>query len=158
MDVDHPETRDGEDRVGEDPPVGGDDPEVGVPGGERVQKRLVLHPRRLKDRQARRQRARLHRRVGHLLTAAARLVGLGHDTDHGVRGGGEQGVERRHGKLGRAENDDAQRRHRGRNGAPHLGLRRGVHHLPARVSFWILRTIRSRLMPRSRSTNSAPSR
>ena len=32
------------------------------------------------------------------------------------------------------------------------------HHLPARVSFWIFRTIRSRLMPRRRSTKSAPSR
>ena len=32
------------------------------------------------------------------------------------------------------------------------------YHFPARVSFRIFRTIRSRLMPRSRSTNSVPSR
>jgi len=76
-------------------------------------------------------------------TAAPRPIGLGDDPHNHVRRR-EQTVERGDGKLRRAEKHDAKR-------TP-------GYHLPARVSFLILRTIRSRLMPRRRSTNSVPSR
>ena len=155
--VDHAEPRDRQNRLGEDAPVRGDDAEVGVPAGQGVEKRRILHALRLQHGEAGRQRARLDRRVGHLLAAASRPVGLRDDADHGVRRRGEQRVQRRHGELRRAEEDDAKGRH-GRHWGADVGLRRGAHHLPARVSFWIFRTIRSRLMPRRRSTKSAPSR
>ena len=60
-----------------------------------------------------------------LLAAAARPIRLRDDADHRVPGR-EQRVERRDGELRRAEEHDPQRRS-------------GVYHLPARVSFRILR-------------------
>ena len=118
VDVDHPEPGDRQHLVGQDPAVGGDDAEVGVPGPEGVQERGVFHLRGLEDRQSRGDRACFHRRVRHLLAAAARPIGLGDDAGDGVRRRREQRLERRDRELGRAKKDDLD----------------ALHHLPARVS------------------------
>ena len=77
------------------------------------------------------------------MTAAATCpVGLGQDED-GLMTGTEESVERCHRKLRRAEEHDT---------------KPARHHWPARVNFLIRRTMRSFLIPRSRSTNSVPSR
>ena len=138
--VDHTEPGRGENGIGQNLAVGGDDAQIGSKGGQRVDEAAVFQPLGLQNRHARIERAAFHRRIGCFLPAAPRPIGLRHDADH-VMPGAEQRVERRHGKCWRAEKDNAQR-----------------HHFPARVSFRILRTMRSRLMPRSRSTNNAPSR
>ena len=52
MHVDHPEPRNGEDGVGENLAVGGDDAEVGVERGQRGEEVRVLQRRRLEDREA----------------------------------------------------------------------------------------------------------
>ena len=51
---------------------------------------------------------RLDRRVGDLLPAAARAIGLRHDADD-VVAASESALKRRHRKLRRAEEHDAQR-------------------------------------------------
>ena len=142
VDVDQAEPRRRQDRVGEDLSVRGDDAEVRAQRGEAVEKRLILQAFRLQHGKAGGERARLHRRVRHPVAAAARAIRLCHDADHGVWRCGEQRVERRHRELRRAEEHDS----------------KPVYHLPARESFRIFRTMRSRLMPRRRSTNSVPSR
>ncbi len=77
-----------------------------------------------------------------LLSAAARTVRLRDDADDRWRDASSAS------SVGTAN-----------SGVPKKTTRSGhVYHLPARVSFRILRTIRSRLMPRRRSTNSVPSR
>ena len=78
-----------------------------------------------------------------LLAAPARPIGLRHHADDAVRRG-EQRVERRHRELRRAEEHDRERRAR--------------HHFRPSTASGSCATIRSRLMPRSRSTNSVPSR
>ena len=144
VNVDESETRDREHRVGEDPAVGDDDREVGVQRRERLGESGILEPFRLQQRTSRGGGAQFHRRVGDLVSAATRTIGLGDDA-HDVVLRVQERIERGHGELGRAEEDNAERVWRS-------------YHLPARVSFLIFRTIRSRLMPRSLSTKRVPSR
>jgi len=93
VDVDHAEPGDGQDCISQDATVRRDDTEIGLPRGQRVEKHGVLHALRLKDRQSRLECPRLDRRVGGLLTAAARPIRLRDDAGDGVRRGGEQRVE-----------------------------------------------------------------
>ena len=87
-------------------------------------------------------RQRLDRRVGDLLAAAPRPIGLRDDAETAWR-----------------EPSSASSVGTANCGVPKKTTReRAAHHLPARASFWILRTIRSFCRPRSRSTNSVPSR
>ena len=89
-------------------------------------------------------RQRFDRRSLRLLATPARPIGLGHDAHHNMPGRQQRG-ESGDGELGSAEEHDA-KRHGGR------------HHFPARVILRIFLTMRSRLMPRTRSRNSMPSR
>ena len=143
MNVEEAEPGRGEHGIGEDFPVRRDDSQIGAQCGERSQEPGIRQPIGLKKRQPCRGGADLDGRGGRLLTTAARAIGSRHDADD-VMVRPQQRVERRHGEVRRAEEHEPQPVNR--------------HHLPARVSFLILLTIRSRLMPRSRSTNSVPSR
>src|SRR5262249_16076961 len=98
---------------------------------------------RLQDGNSCLERARFDRRIRNVMASAARAIRLGNGSDDAVARS-EQRVERRDGERGRPEEHDAQ------------GAAR--YHFPVRVSFLIFRTMMSRLMPRSRSTNSVPSR
>src|SRR5206468_8993068 len=105
---------------------------------EGIEKRRILQPLRLEDRNVGSHGARLHGSVGRPVPAPAGPIGLRDDADDAVARG-EQRVERGDRELGGSKEDDPQTVAR--------------YHLPARVSFRILRTMRSRLMPRKRSTN-----
>ena len=145
VDVDHAEPRDAQERVRQDPPVRGDDAEVGPERGHRREKLVFLEPGRAEAPE--RRRATASSLVGVAATRWPRPFGRsGCDTTaDDLRGRRlEEGRQRRHRELRRAEVDDSQRRRR--------------HHRPARFSLWIFRTIRSLLIPRSRSMNTVPSR
>jgi hypothetical protein len=85
----------------------------------------------------------LDRRFADSLSAVSRSIRLRDYSDYRVPRL-KQGLESWYGEMGRAEEHDAQRT--------------GRYHLPERWSFLIRRTIRSRLIPRKRSTNNWPSR
>ena len=137
MHVDHPKTRDRQEMLGNDPAVGGDDAEIGLPCAQRVGHLGRLQAIGLQHGKMPRDRQRLHRRIGNLLPAAARTVRLGDNTGHGVTGI-QQELQRGHREPRRPEEHD--------------------HHLPVRDSFLIFLTMRSFCRPRRRSTNSVPSR
>ena len=143
VDVDHAEARCAQHHVGDDPAVGRDDAEVGVERAEGRQEAFVLQPLGLQHRNAALDGELLHATGRQMMATAARTVRL-RDHAHDDVPARQQGSQRRHGELGRAEERDAQRRVR--------------HHWPARFILWILRRICWRLMPRSRSTNVVPSR
>jgi hypothetical protein len=143
MNVEEAEPRQLEQRFRQQLSVRSDDAEIGPKLRQRGQKRGVSQALGLENGQAAGRGARLYRRVNRSLAATSRAIGLGDDGDDQVPRG-EERVEGRHGELGRAEKDDAQLA--------------GHYHLPARASFLIFRTMRSRLIPRSRSTKSRPSR
>ena len=108
MHVDQAEPRQLQQHLGQQPAVGGDHAEVGVERRDRLEEILV---RRASSAAApadpRRFGARLDRRRGHLLTAAARLVRLRDHADHDGVARGEQRIERRHRERRGAEEDDA---------------------------------------------------
>ena len=140
-----PEPRDREQRVRQDPPVGCDHAEV------RLASRALLagRPRRAASSGCSTGMpcASATAFVGcrdEVLPASLRPIRLRHDARPRRAGSASRRCERRHGERRRAEVDDAQAGER--------------HHLPARFSFWILRTIMSRLIPRRRSMNTMPSR
>ena len=143
MHVDHAQARDGEQRVWKEPPVGCYHAEIRSRVTHGSKEGLVPQTLRLQNRDSVRERHFLGSCVDEVLPASFRPIRLRHDQRHGVPGG-EQSLERRHCERWRTEVGDAQRR-------------RG-HHFPVRLSFWILRTIMSRLIPRSRSMNTMPSR
>ena len=145
VDVDHAEPRRGEHGVGEDLPVGGDDAESASSAASAVEEgRDPSAVSGCSTGRPRCERPRLDRRVGRLLAAAARPIRLRDDADDRDARDASSASS-----VGTAN-----------AGVPKNTTRSGAraHHLPARVSFRILRTMRSRLMPRSRSTNSVPSR
>jgi hypothetical protein len=76
-----------------------------------------------------------------LMAPSAGTVRLRNDRDNGMTGR-DQRLERRGRERGRPEEHDAER----------------IYHLPDFLSFWIFLTIMSRLMPRSRSMKTMPSR
>jgi hypothetical protein len=129
--------------VGQNPAVGGDNAEIRLDRLQVVEKDRIFQAFRLENRQTGCHRAHLHRSVARPVAAAARSIGLRDDADEAVARL-EERVERGDRELRRAEEHD-----------PEAG---SLYHLPVRVSFRILRTMRSRLMPRSRSTKSIPSR
>ena len=89
------------------------------------------------------QRSRFDRCIRNMMASTSRTIRLRDDADDRVARR-EQRVERRDRERRRPEKHDAQSA--------------GRYHLPARVNFLIFRTIRSRLMPRRRSTKSVPSK
>ena len=131
-------------RGGQDLAVGRHHARIGVPGPELREKRLVLQPVGLKHRHASGERDALDRAVADALAAAAGTVRL-RDDARDVMARVEQRLERGHGEIGRAEEDQPQRP-------------AGPYHFPVRLSLRIRRTIRSRWMPRRRSTKTRPSR
>ena len=121
VDVEEAEPRRGENRVGQDLPVGGDDAEVGVER-RRARSRNAASLSRcgLKDRHAGGERQRLHRRVDGLLAPAARPIRLRDHADDAVPRA-QQRLEGRHGEAGRAEEHDTQAS--GRAASPFAGAR-----------------------------------
>jgi hypothetical protein len=83
-----------------------------------VKNRLVPHSLGLQNREPGSERARLDRRVGELVPAAARSIGLRHHPDNRGRRSAKQRIERGNGKGRRAEEHDPET----------------FHHFPARVS------------------------
>ena len=138
VDVDGPETRGLQQGVGQDPAVGGDDGQVGLVRCDLLPEVLRPEPLRLEHRDAVLRREALDRGRADPASPAPRPVRSGDGGDDAVRGV-EQALERRQGEGGSSEED-------------------GLYHFPVRCSLWILRTISSRLSPRSRSRNSEPSR
>ena len=143
MNVDETEARLREHGVGENLSVRGDDAEIGPEGCQACHELWILEALGLNDRHIGGVRSRFYGTSGDVMAAATRPIGLRDDAHHRMRRR-EERVERRHRECRRPEKHDAQ------GAAP--------YHLPARDSFLILRTIRSRLMPRRRSTKSVPSR
>src|SRR5262249_11469441 len=141
--VDKSETWRVKDRLIQNFAVGGHHADVGVKAGKGGHEARLLEALGLEDRHGRRSCEALDGPFRHPLAAATRAIWLAHDADERVRRR-QQGLERGYRKSRRAEEDNAK------------GL--CGYHFPARASFLIFRTIRSRLMPRSRSTKRVPSR
>ena len=139
MHVDETARRNCQQPLRKDLAVGGDDPDIRLICREGCFPGFAGQLLRLLDRNAVLERYRLHRPDHDALTAPARPVWLG-DGDHDLVRRSENRPQCRDGKRRCSEKCDAH------------------YHLPARASFLILRTIMSRLMPRSRSTNRQPSR
>ena len=143
MDVDQTERRRRDDRFGQNLSVRGDHSQLGLERSQRLKEPVIYQPPWLKNGHAVLERQPLDGRFAHLLSSIAWPIGSRDDADQSV-GGAEEGGKRRHRKFRSAKEHDAKPR--------------GRYHLPARLSFLIRRTIRSRLMPRSRSMKSCPSR
>ena len=137
VDVDHAGPRNLEEAVGNQPSVCGDDADVGRPVTQRLGHFRLLEALRLDD--------------GSPRSAASALTGA--SVTFWPRPRGRSGwVTTPHDPMARVE----QRRN---VGTANCGVpKNDDYHLPARVSFLILRTIRSFCRPRSRSMNSVPSR
>lgn len=141
MNIEEAEARNVEECLGEDLPERGHDAQIWSQSRERGEESVFLEAIGLKDRHAARKGCGLGRRIAHALLAAARPVWLRHE-GHDLVAGCLQGLEGGYGERGRAEVHD-----------PQGGWLCVWHyHRWLRRSFWILRTIRSRLMPRNRST------
>ena len=105
-----PQARQPQDLVREDPAEGDDGDRVGPRRLERrEQLRVAPHRLRLLDRDAARGRERADRGRPELRVAADGAVGLRDDERHGEASVDER-AERRHGEVGRAEEDDAERK------------------------------------------------
>ena len=120
MDVDHPEARDAQQRVGQQPSVRRDHAEVGSKIGNRRQERVVTQPCRLEDRDPGQNRNFFGWRRGHALAASFGPVGLRDQADDGVA----RSDERRQGR-------DRERR----RAEVHDPQRRRLYHRPERFSF-----------------------
>ena len=95
-----------QDRTRQNPPVGGDDDQVGRPGAQLIEKLGRSDLERLQNWDPSLDRGQLHRRRLQLLSATGGSIGLADDTDDGI-GAGDQDPQRRHREFGRAEEDDA---------------------------------------------------
>ena len=106
MDVPAAQARRVEHLCGQDQPIGGDDRDIGMQGGEGgVFGRIALQPRRGPHRQAQIERCLMHGAARLPLPAAGRPRRLGVDADNLMRAG--QGVQCGHGEFGAAHEDDA---------------------------------------------------
>ena len=119
VDVHAAEARQVEDALREDLPVGDDDEEVRVRLREPRDGLLVLQRRRLEDGNRELAGAPCDRRVGDLGRPPHRLRRL-RDGEDDVVPRGHEGVQRREGEVGGAEEDDA---HAGPDPAPQRGWR-----------------------------------
>ena len=144
MHVDESKARDLQDSLGEDASVCHHHAEVCVERPKRVQESFLTKAFGLKNGKTMFERDLFHRpRLGSL-AAPATTIGLRDNTHHLMPRVVER-LECRNGEFWGAEEDDSKGR----------SVR---HHFPARASLRIFLTIKSRLMPRTRSRNSLPSR
>ena len=148
MRVDHSQPRQFEECGRQDSTVRDHDTKIELPAAQSLEQGSVLHALRLKNWKIGLERDLLDGRVTVTLSAPARTIGLRHDAGDGM-GGAKQVCEGGNRESWRSEEGDT-------HGRPRFGLR--AHHVPALIIFRIFRTIRSRLIPRSRSTNNVPSR
>src|SRR5512132_2596084 len=135
MDVDHAASEGPDHRLGQDPAVGCDNAEIRLEGVKGFPEFSRLQALGLEEGYAGLDREALHGTERHVLPAPAGTVWLCDDTHHQVPRAYEPPQGRR-GKRRRTKEDETER-----------------HHLPDFLSFWMRRTIMSRLIPRSRSTN-----
>ena len=148
MRVDHPQPWQLEECGRQDPTVRDHDTKIELPAAQGLEQGGVQHALRLKNWKPGPKRDLLDRCVTVALAAPAGTIGLRHDARHGMPGAKQvfEGGDR---ESWRSEEGDPQSR-------PYVGVH--AHHVPAFIIFRIFRTIRSRLIPRSRSTNNVPSR
>ena len=142
MHVDHAEPRNREQRVGQNLAVGRDDAKVGQSRRTVPRKASSLSRSAAGPACPRSSASCLGRRRRHVLPAALRPIGL-RDTTATTSCREDRADDASVGTANAGVPKNTMR------------SRRSTHHFPARFSFWILRTMRSRLMPRSRSTKTA---
>ena len=142
--VDEALFRNGQHRIGQDLAVRSDDAEIGIQRPQALEKSVVTQAGRLQDGQAELFGKLFDRSRLRMLATPARSIGLRDDSDNRMPRI-VQGLKSGNREFWSAEEDDPQRRGR-------------RHHFPARAILRIFLTIRSRLMPRTRSRNSFPSR
>jgi hypothetical protein len=148
MRIDHSQPWQFEERGRQYPTVSNYDTKIELPGAQALEQGGVLQTLGLKNWKLGPKRDLLDRCVTVALSAPAGTIGLRHDAGHGMPGA-KQVFEGGNRESWRSEEGDPQSR-------PCVGVH--AHHVPAFISFRIFRTIRSRLIPRSRSTNNVPSR
>lgn len=145
MYVNHAEPRLIQEPLGKELSVSSDYAEVGAQRTKLGLERVPGQSCRLEHGQLLLQSKRLDGGFRNPLPASTRPVWLRYDA-HDLMAGAQEGGQHRHREGRSPEERDAE------------AMVRHDYHWPARASFLIFRTMRSRLIPRNRSTKSRPSR